>query len=84
MESSTQRDYSMSAKEALDYGMIDKIMERDARKGRIVDLVRRSYVKEDGGGRTSDTSSVGKARKGKSRRGAPANQRSRCSGFGGT
>ena len=70
MEASTQRDYFMSAKEALDYGMIDKIMERDAQRGRIVDLVQRSYGKEDGGGRTSDTSSVGKARTENSRRGA--------------
>jgi len=70
VEASTQRAYFMSAQEALDYGMIDKIMERDTRKRRIVDLVRRSYVKEDGGGRTSDRSSAEKARKGKSRRGA--------------
>ncbi len=45
VEASTQRDYFMSAKEALDYGMIDKIMERDTRKGRIVDLVRGSHSK---------------------------------------
>lgn len=46
VEASTQRDYFMSAKEALDYGMIDKIMDRDTRKGRIVDLVRGSHAKE--------------------------------------
>ncbi len=46
VEASTQRYYFISAKEALDYGMIDKIMDRDTRKGRIVDLVRGSHAKE--------------------------------------
>ena len=49
VEASTQRDYFMSAKEPLDYGMIDKIMERDTRKARIVDPVRRSLARRADG-----------------------------------
>ncbi len=67
VEARTQRDYFMSAKEALDYGMIDKIMERDTRKGRIVDPIRRSHAKEGGQKGAWDSRSVGKARKEKSR-----------------
>ncbi len=48
VEASTQRDYFMSANEALDYGMIDKIMDRKTRKGRIVDPIERSEAKEGG------------------------------------
>ncbi len=48
VEASTQRDYFMSANEALDYGMIDKIMDRKTRKGRIVDPIERSEAKESG------------------------------------
>ena len=38
----------MSANEALDYGMIDKIMDRKTRKGRIVNPIERSEAKEGG------------------------------------
>ncbi len=67
VEANTQRDYFMSAKEALDYGMIDKIMERDTRKGRIVDPIRRSHAKEGGREGARGSRSVGKTRKEKSR-----------------
>ncbi len=67
VEASTQRDYFMSAKEALNYGMIDKIMERDSRKGRIVDPIGRSHAKEGGRRGAGGSRSVGKTRKEKSR-----------------
>ncbi len=67
VEVSTQRDCFMSAKEALDYGMIDKIMERDTRKGRIVDPIRRSHAKECGREGARGSRSVGKTRKEKPR-----------------
>lgn len=70
VEASTQREYFMSAKEVLDYGMIDRIMERDTRKDQIVHLIRQSHVEAGGEKRGSGTPSVEKTRKGKSRAGA--------------
>ncbi len=67
VEANTQRDYFMSAKEALDYGMIDKIMERETRKGRIVDPIQRSHAKEGGREGARGSRSVGKTRKEKPR-----------------
>ena len=45
VEASTQRDTFMSAKEALVYGMIDRIMERDSSKDPSLDPIPRSSVK---------------------------------------
>ncbi len=70
VEASTQRNYFMSAREALAYGMIDKIMERDTGKGRIVGPIRRSHAKEGGRKRAWGSRSVGKTRKEKSPAGA--------------
>jgi hypothetical protein len=66
VEATAQRAYFMSAKEALGYGMIDKIMERATQNDQIVDPVRRSHVQEGGEKRASGTRSVGKTRRGKS------------------